>query len=46
MLKGDGCEMDCEQLWRWFLLTGLPEAYVLLCALREAEAAAADGKTA
>lgn len=38
--------MDCEQLWRWFLLTGLPEAYTLLCAQREAEAAAEGSKSA
>ena len=40
------CDMDCEQLWKWFLLTGLPEAYSLFSAQREAEEAAEQDKSA
>lgn len=39
--------MDCETLWSLFLATGLPEAYSLLCALRDEDLSAADNiKTA
>ena len=38
--------MDCEQLWKWFLLSGLPEAYTLFSAQRQAEEAGEESKSA
>ena len=39
MEKG-GCGMDSQAFWRFFLETGLPEAYSLYCWLKAEEAAA------
>lgn len=27
--------MDCEQVWTFFLATGLPEAYTFYCQVRD-----------
>ena len=45
MEKG-GCGMDGQAFWRFFLETGLPEAYSLYCRLKAEEAAARTVKTA